>query len=310
MVVTFEGLIARNKRNSRLLVLGIILFTIVFCGVLGGGLDGGRSIFLGAALGGVFSIGGAIFSYFGGSSLLVSTLGAKKIEHGDDPELFNVVEEMSIAAGLPMPAVYILPEASLNAFASGRDPEHSLICVTSALREKLTREELQGVIAHEMAHIKNYDIRLMMLVAVFAGMIVLIADAYLRGMRRGSRRSSRGGKDGGAAIFAVIAIVFAILAPVISKLLKLCVSREREYLADATAVQLSRNPFGLISALKKLSSDPDPIEAANRATEHLFIVSPDPKMRLSGGERDSIWSTHPPLGKRVAKLEALLGRVG
>jgi heat shock protein HtpX len=308
MPATFETLIAQNKRSSILLVIALVAFTMVFIGILGGGMGGTKAIFPAMMFGAVVSLAGSVFSFFAGSTVLTSITSAKQIEHGDDPELFNVVEEMAIAAGVPVPAVYIIDDLSPNAFATGRDPNHALICVTKGLRQKLSRDELQAVIAHEMSHIKNFDIRLMMLVGVFAGMIVMFADFYLRGSSKGSSSDS---KEGGwiAIVLIVLALICSLIAPLIANLLKLSVSREREYLADASAVQFCRNPLALVAALRKLTADTDPLEEANRATEHLFIVSPDPKMRLAGGNLDSMWSTHPPIARRIARLEALAGNL-
>jgi heat shock protein HtpX len=316
MSLTFDGLIQHNKRVSLLLVGGMVLLTAVIAGafiVCLTGDSGPQSFGVGAALGAAAAIGGAGFSYFFGGSVITAISGARAIAKADDPELVNVVEEMAIAAGVPVPKIYIIDDLSPNAFASGRDPQHALVAITSGLRSKLTRDELQAVIAHEVAHIKNYDIRLMMLVAVFAGIIVLMADFFMRSLRFRSRprysSSSGESKGGGAAVvvFLVIGFILALVAPLLARILQFAVSREREYLADATAVQLARNPLALVSALKKISSDPEELEADNRATEHLYIINPDPNVRLKNPNRDSIFATHPPLIKRINRLLALGG---
>ncbi|MCO6429656.1 MAG: M48 family metallopeptidase [Deltaproteobacteria bacterium] len=322
MTLTFETLITHNKRASLGLMAAMMLVLALLCGAIlnvfygvSGEFDWGVFSY-GAVIGCLAGSGAAVVSYFFGSRIIALINDARPIERHEDTVLFNVVEEMAIAAGLPMPKIYVIPDESPNAFATGRDPKNAIIGITTGLRKKLDRDELQAVIAHEMAHIKNYDIRLMMLVAVFAGIIVLVSDFFLRsfindlpfrGRRRGYTRSSSKKGSGLAIIALVVALLLAWLAPLLAKLLQLAVSREREYLADSTAVQLCRNPLALAGALKKIALDPEKLEYDNRATEHLFIVNPDPKRRLSNADKDSIWSTHPPLIKRIAKLNKLAG---
>lgn len=318
MTLTFQNLSTHNKRWSWLLVVMMLVLISTLCGLLTASIGAGTpetllpAFLSGAAIGSGISACGAAGSYFFGHRLIALMSGARPVEHHEDPVLFNVVEEIAIAAGVPPPKIYVIFDDSPNAFASGRDPQHAIIGITSGLRTKLNRDELQAVIAHEIAHIKNYDIRLMMFVAVFAGIIVLIADFFMRntvsGFGPGRKRQSNSSRNGGlAVVFLVVAVVFAWIAPVIARLLQLAISREREYLADATAVQFCRNPLALASALKKIAVDPDLLEMDNRATEHLFIMNPDPKRRLNNADRDSIWSTHPPVIKRIAKLRALAG---
>ena len=198
-----------------------------------------------------------------------------------------------------------------NAFASGRDPDHALIAITSGLRQKLNRDELQAVIAHEMAHIQNYDTRLMMLVGVFAGFIVLMSDFFIRSsldtLKYGNWTRGLKGRAKSKGPWIIVAVILgailSVFAPLIAKMIQLAVSREREYLADATAVKLCRNPHALMSALKKLVMDKEPSAPfANHATEHLFIVNPDPKRRFSAADKDSIWRTHPPIHKRIERI--------
>ncbi len=215
---------------------------------------------------------------------------ATEVTHDDAPVLFNVVEEMAIAAGLPMPKVYIIDDSAPNAFATGRDPEHAVVAVTSGLLEKLDRDELQGVIAHEMSHVGNFDIRYAMLVGVLVGTTVLISDFFLRGLWFGGGRRQGGGQ--GQIIMLVVAILLAILAPLFARLIQLSISRQREYLADATAVQLTRNPKGLADALQKISGDREVLESANRATAHLYIANPIKKFEKRS---KGLFSTHPPM---------------
>ncbi|MCB0317333.1 MAG: M48 family metallopeptidase [Bdellovibrionales bacterium] len=317
MSITFEQLIAHNKRQSFFLILGLISFTAIIFGSFGialSSVDASDFLFpflIGASIGGILASVGAILSFYLGPYIITGISGARKVHYSTDPILFNVVEEMAIAAGIPTPSIYAIYDESANAFASGRDPEHALIGITTGLRKKLTRDELQAVIAHEIAHIKNFDIRLMMLVGVFAGLIVLASDFFARHFLdtikfRGTRKSYHGKKNPAFfVIAAIISLVLAWLAPLTARLLQLAVSREREFLADATAIKFCRNPTALISALKKISKDPEHLECDNRALEHLFVINPDPKQRLSNLHKDSIWSTHPPLIKRISRLNKL-----
>ncbi|HMP04349.1 MAG TPA: M48 family metallopeptidase [Gemmatales bacterium] len=253
----------------------------------------------------------ALISYYAGSKMILGMTGAKPISHYDDPELFNVVEEMAIAAGVPMPQVFLIEDMAPNAFATGRDPAHAAVAITRGLRLKLNREELQGVMAHEMAHVRNFDIRLMMLLAVMIGLIVMLAEVFRQMLRwghfAGGRRGGRGSsseKGGGAIVLVivVVALILSIVAPILARLIQLAVSRQREYLADATAVQLTRNPLGLASALRKIDSDPEELHVACEGTAHLYIASPLKKLKKKDS---SVFSSHPPIGERVQRLEAL-----
>jgi len=236
-------------------------------------------------------------SWISGASMILSLSGARKVSHDDEPLLYNVVEEMKIASGLPMPEVYVIESEAPNAFATGRDPDHSAVAVTRGLLQKLDRDELQGVIGHEMAHIGNYDIRYAMLAAALAGAIAMISDAFLRG---GGRRG--GGPRGGAAILMILAVLLAVLAPISAAILQMAVSRKREMLADATSVQFTRNPEGLASALAKIALDPAPLENANRATQHLYIINPLKSFSMSAG---ALFSTHPPTEARINALRKM-----
>lgn len=307
---TFRSQIEENQRKSFWLIAIISGLTAALGAVLPGVFSGGfdpRLSALGLAGALAFAGSGSLVSYFQGVNIIMSASGARKLLPNEDPQLRNVVEEMAIAGGSPAPEIYLIDDTALNAFASGRDPEHAAIAITTGLRDKLTREELQAVIAHEMGHVVNYDIRLMMLTAVMAGAIVLMCDAFWRILRHGGLRSRRGsgkGAGGTAIIILVLAIVLAIISPIVARLLQLAVSRQREFLADATSVRLTRNPEALISALLKLSSDTEALEAANRATEHLYIVSPTRK--LAAANIDSVWSTHPPIKERVNRIRSLV----
>src|SRR5262249_50678438 len=234
---------------------------------------------------------------------------ARPIAHEDDPELFNVVEEMAIAAGIPMPRVYLMHDSAPNAFATGRDPQHAAVAITTGLREKLTRDELQGVIAHEISHIRNYDIRLMLLMAVLVGTVVMLADFFRQVMWYSSPRSARRSKDrdkeGGnplAIIFIILAVILSIIAPILAQIIQLAVSRQREYLADASGVELTRNPLGLADALRKIDEDPNKLTVATRGTANLFMPTP---IKKSEARAESAFASHPPIKDRIRRLEAL-----
>ncbi|HYE60390.1 MAG TPA: M48 family metallopeptidase [Phycisphaerales bacterium] len=319
--LTYLDLIAKNKRSSTLLMIFMVILAmlmgcvIVAAVVAYGGASAPEQLVPSAVMGGVAGLGAALvvmaWSWFGGASAILSMSGARPITPEEDLELYNVVEEMAIAAGLPMPRVFIIEETALNAFATGRDPQHAAVAITSGLRARLNREELQGVIAHEMAHVRHLDIRFAMLMATMVGLIVFAADAFWRILRhtRPGRGGRRGGKDGGGAIVLVLlilAIILSIVAPIVARMVQMAYSREREYLADAGAVELTRNPEGLASALAKLADDNEPlIEKANRGTAHLFIVNPLRKMREAHQRLDSMFASHPPIQERIARLMAL-----
>jgi heat shock protein HtpX len=294
----------RKNRRASWLLMGLVVALLAMLGfAIGYATIGGTSGGIGLlGVFGIVAIAWSIIGYYAGDKMVLTVSGAQRVTHAEAPQLYNVVEEMTIAAGLPqVPAVYILDEASPNALATGRDPQHASIAVTRGLMERLDREELQGVIAHEMSHIRNYDIRFETLVGILVGMIALIADFFLRwsfwgGM--GRRRSSDSGGDQAGAILAIVAIVLAILAPMAAYAVQFAVSRRREYLADATAVELTRNPLGLARALTRIASDPAPLRHANRATAHLYIANPLKKTKAVTG----VFDTHPPIQQRIAVL--------
>jgi heat shock protein HtpX len=213
---------------------------------------------------------------------------------------------MATAARMPVPKVYLIDDPSPNAFATGRDPEHASVAVTTGLLQKLDREELQGVIGHEMSHVRNYDIRFNLLVGVLVGGISLLAQFFLRWtfwFGGGTRRDSRDSSGAIGAIFVLLGIVLSILAPIFTALVRLAVSRQREYLADASSVELTRNPYGLERALARIASDPEPLQVANGATQHMYIVNPLKKL----GDGSALFSTHPPIVDRINRLRQLTG---
>jgi heat shock protein HtpX len=321
MPETFRDLIAENKRKSFWLVVGFVLFTLVVAGVLALAIilyldpelvdqvSWSTGLFVGAIAAGV-SFFLMYLAYMSGDQMILSISDARPMEKSDDPQLFNVVEEIAIAAGIPMPRVYLIPDSAPNAFATGRDPEHASVAITTGLREKLNRDELQGVIAHEISHIRNYDIRLMMLLAVLIGTLVMLADFFWRIQWLGGsgRRSSRDdGKSGSGGIILlvvfVLAVLLAIIAPFLAQIIQLAVSRQREYLADASAVELTRNPLGLANALRKIDDDPAVLHSANRGTAHLYIANP---IKTFEARADTVFASHPPIKDRIRRLLSLV----
>ncbi len=310
MAETFYSQIAANRRNSTLLALAVIALFGVLGFAIGYAIVGSSGGAIGVmAIALVAGSLAALGSYFGGDSLVLSVSGAREVDETSAPELLNVVREMAIAANVPMPRVYIIDDTAPNAFATGRDPKHASVAITTGLLEKLDREELQGVMGHELSHVRNFDIRFALVVGVLVGSIALMADFFLRftfwgGGRRSSNDNDRGGGGGLQAVFFVVAIVLSILAPIAARLVQLAVNRQREYLADASSVQLTRNPYGIERALAKISSDQEVLEVANRATQHMYFTNPIKKFeeRASG-----LFSTHPPTLDRINRLRELTG---
>ncbi|MBI2330519.1 M48 family metallopeptidase [Candidatus Daviesbacteria bacterium] len=243
-------------------------------------------------------------SYYWSDKIVLGISGAKLIQKKDNPEIYRIVENLCIAAGLPTPKVYIINDTATNAFATGRDPKHAAIAFTSGILQKLNKQELEGVTAHELSHVGNRDTLVMAVVSVLVGTIALLSDFFMRSMLFGGRDR----ENKGNTIFLVIAIVAAILAPIVAMLIQLAVSRRRELLADASGVLLTRYPQGLASALQKISSDREPLEVANRGTAHLYIVNP-----LKGQEAKawlaSLFNTHPPIEARIKALREMEGKV-
>lgn len=301
--LTFQDMIARNKRNSVFLMTAMVAFLLLLGAVFGGAF---QSLEAGLAIALVVAVVWLLIAWSSGTGALMAFSGASEIEKKDHPQLFNIVEELSLAAGLPLPRIYVINTDAPNAFATGIDPQHAAVAITTGLLNKLNRDELQGVMAHEMGHIRNFDIRYTMLMAMLAGAIVMLSELFLRALWYGgsgrSRRSSRReGSGNGQIIFIVIGIALAILAPLLTTIIRLALSRQREYLADASAVEFTRNPDGLAGALAKLAADDTPMEVSN-ATAPLYIVNP--KLGLRGGG-NSLFSTHPPIPERIARLQGL-----
>jgi len=312
-VQSFYQQISSNRRRSVVLVLILTVLLGIFGFVIGFAMSGAWE---GGLVAVVIAVAIALLmtsvSYFAGDSIVLSASGARQVDDVSAPQLMNVVREMSLAANVPPPRVFMINDSAPNAFATGRDPRHASVAVTTGLLEKLDREELQGVIAHELAHVRNLDIRFTLLVAVLVGSIALLADFFLRFTFWGGmsgRGRSRGGRDSGGGglviIMIVVGLILAIVAPIAARFVQLAVSRQREYLADASSVELTRNPYGLERALAKIGSDREVLEVANRATQHLFFVNPIKKWekRASG-----LTATHPPIVDRINRLRSLSGQ--
>lgn len=243
-------------------------------------------------------------SYLAGDKVVLGMSRARELRDGEEPQLRNIVEALAIGLGTPAPKLYLIDDTAPNAFATGRDPKHASIAVTRGLLDKLDRTELEGVMAHEMSHVVNRDIRTMLLAAVLAGTIVLFADLLMRWLRFGGARRGRRDRDGGgaAALLLVVGIVLAIVAPIVARLITLAVSREREFLADASGALLTRYPPGLASALRKIAADPEPLEVANKATAPLYFWNP---LKDRPAFLDGLFETHPPVAERIRRLEAM-----
>ena len=302
-----------NRRNTLLLLIVLTAIAALVGYVIGWLLEGeasdtvplwSKAGLFAAALMAVVSVGWSMISLAFGDKLVLTMANAKEIDKADAPQLYNVVEEMAIAAGVPMPRVMVLETDALNAFATGNKVGHGTIVVTRGLLDTLSRDELQGVVAHEMSHLANLDTRYMVIVGVTVGLIALVCDMLLRTMAWGGsgRSSSSDKKSSGAGLLIILLIVVAILAPIAAKFVQMAVSRQREYLADATSVQFTRNPNGLISALGKLAEKAAPFPGVSRATQHLFIVNP---VQTFTAKSSALLATHPDIADRIARLRNL-----
>jgi len=247
------------------------------------------------------AVGSGLASYFAGDQIILAQSRAREIGPDQEKVLHDVVEALALGLGIPTPKLYVIEDSAPNAFATGRDPRHASVVVTRGLLDKMDRTELEGVIAHELSHVGNRDIRVMLLVTILVGTVALLADWMWRSFfwTRGGRRERDGG---GNAIIAVIAIALALLTPIIATLIQLAVSRQREYLADASGALLTRYPSGLASALRKIAADPEPLEAANKATASLYIANP---LKDAPAFFDHLFDTHPPIEERIRRLEAM-----
>ncbi|MCX6796700.1 MAG: M48 family metallopeptidase [Candidatus Falkowbacteria bacterium] len=301
-MATIYNQVDKNIRNSWILMSIFTIAIIIIGYVFSYALNNSGILYF--AVG--FSIISSFISYWYSDKIVLAMSSAKEVEHKDSPELYHIVENLCITAGLPVPKIYIIDDTAPNAFATGRDPEHAIIAVTAGLLQKLEKTELEGVIAHELSHIGNRDILLATLVTVMVGVIVLLADWFRRWTFWGGGRRRESKSNGLDAAIMIIAIVLSILAPIFAYLMQFAISRKREFLADADGALLTRYPEGLARALEKISHDREPLEVANRATAHLYITSPfkeDEQGKI--GFFTKLFMTHPPIEERIRALRGI-----
>jgi len=298
MTITSE--IRSNITKTYVFMAGFVAFVVLAAYVMGNALGYGNSWMFIAVL---FSVISSFASYYWGADMVLAMSGARPADRKRDFDLFTVTENLAIAAGIPKPKLYVIDDTAMNAFATGRDPQHAVVCATSGLIDRLERRELEGVIAHELSHIKNFDTRLMAVVAILAGTIAFLADMFMRSLWWGGHRDrDRDNNLGG--ILLIVGIVLAILSPIVATMIQLAVSRKREFLADASGAYLTRYPEGLARALDKLHKDKEVLEAATNATAHLFITNPF-KEKNFGAWFSSLFDTHPPIMERIKILRAM-----
>lgn len=293
---------AQNRWRTVLLIAAftviVVAVAFVFGDILGGSASAGI-VFIPAAI--AFSAVSSLFSYFAGDKIVLAQSRAREVGDGEERVLHDVVETLALGLGIPTPKLYVIEEPAPNAFATGRDPKHASVAVTRGLLETMDRSELEGVIAHELSHVGNRDIRVMLLVTVLVGTVALLSDLLLRSMWWGGRDRDRD-RGNGAGILMLVGIVLAILTPVIASLIQLAVSRQREYLADASGAFLTRYPEGLASALRKIAADQNVLTVANKATASLYIANP---LKDHPFQFDHLFDTHPPIEERIKRLEAM-----
>lgn len=298
-----------NKIKSTIIVAGFFVFVTAAVYIL----VQATSVYLGYEFGGLGFMGIALIisgissyvGYYYSDRIVLSISKAREADRKKDFNFYTVSENLAIASGIQKPKLYVIEDSAPNAFATGRDPEHAVVCATTGLLDKLNRSELEGVIAHELTHIKNYDTRLMSIVSVLVGIVALLGDWFLRISFHGRKSDNDKGQLG--AILLILGLVFAILSPIIAQLIQLAVSRRREFVADAGSVSITKQPQGLIAALEKISSDTEALEVANKATAHLFIVSPfKGKIKGAVGRFAGLFNTHPPVNERIKALRSML----
>ena len=294
-------MVDRNKKKSAGVVIGFMLFITLVSYVFAYNFGYGLSV-VGWAL--VISGLMSFFSYYYSDKIILTLSGARPADRKRDFNFYTVAENLAMAAQLPLPKLYVIDDTAMNAFATGRDPKHAVVVATRGLLERLDRSELEGVIAHELSHIRNYDMLLMSIVTILVGLITLLADMFLRWGRFSSRDERREGNQITAIVF-VVGVVLALLSPLIASLIKLAISRRREFLADASGVQITRFPDGLARALEKIAHDKEPLEAANKATANLYIANPLKNHHDAIGWFGGLFSTHPPIEERIKALRSM-----
>ena len=288
--------IARNKRNSIIVIAGFLVVWLAAGLVIGALASGEGGAIAGAIVLGILGVGAALYAYYFGAATVLSAMGAREADPRQYQQLHNIVQALAIGDGLPLPKVYVIDDPSPNAFATGRDPNHAAVTVTTGLLETMNREELEGVLAHEMSHIKNFDVRLLLVVTTMIGMAALIASAFWNSIGRTRLRGQ------GAIVVLAIGVAFTLIAFIVGPLMQLALSRQRESLADVSGVELTRNPTGLISALQKIAQNDRPPERFNHAVAAMMIDNPE---EHHGSFFNRLFDTHPPIAERIAALQRI-----
>jgi heat shock protein HtpX len=288
--------IARNKRNSLIVILAFLAIWLLAGLIIGFLASGESGAIAGTIVLGILGVGAALFAYYFGAATVLSAMGAHEADPRQYPQLHNVVQALAIGTGLPLPKVYVIDDPSPNAFATGRDPNHAAVTVTTGLLQMMDRSELEGVLAHEMSHIRNYDVRMLLVVVTMIGLAAVIASAFWRGIGRSRLRGQ------GAVVVLAIGLIFTLIAFLVGPLMQFALSRQRESLADVSAVELTRNPTGLISALQKIGQNDRPPERFNHAVAAMMIDNPD---EHHGSFFSRLFDTHPPIAERIAALQRI-----
>jgi len=297
MATIYTNIAANKRKTAMLIAVYVALITgVVYALQRVYGYDPSIVVFAG-----IFSVGMSLVSYYTGDKVALAVSGAQAVTKEANPYIVNMVENISITAGLPMPKVYVISDNAINAFATGRDPQHASVAVTTGAIENLENEELEGVLAHELSHVGNYDIRVMTIVIVMVGIISILSNWFWRSQLFGGRRRSSDDREGGGnGVLMIVGLVLIIFSPIVAQLIQLAVSRRREYLADASGALLTRYPEGLARALEKISAANQPTANANQATAHLYFTNP-----FSGKAFSNLFSTHPPIDERIKRLRAM-----
>ncbi len=298
--MSINSQIQSNKTKTYVIMTFFVVFVVLAGYVLGQALGYGNSWMFIAVF---FSVISSFVSYYWGDKLVLAMSRARPADRKRDFDFFTVAENLAIAAGLPKPKLYVIDDTAMNAFATGRDPEHAIVCATTGILSRLERRELEGVIAHELSHIKNFDTRLMAVVAILVGTVAFLADMFMRSLWWGGHRD-RDNNRGLGQIMLIVGIVLAIITPILATLIQLAISRRREFLADASSAHLTRYPEGLARALEKLGQDKEVLEAATNATAHLYITNPF-KGKQFAAWFSGLFDTHPPIAERIKMLRSM-----
>lgn len=300
--MTHYQLVAKNKQRSFLIITLFIAFIVGAAYLMAEGFGYSLDI-VGWAL--ILSGGASFFSYYYSDKIILGISGAKEAKRQEFFDFYTVTENICLGQKMPLPKLYVIEDSAMNAFATGRNPEHAVVCATTGLLSRLNRSEVEAVVAHELSHVKNYDILLMSIVSVLVGLIALLADWMLRMSFWGGGRKRDNDNNQLGAVVAIVAVILAVLSPIIAQLIQLAISRRREFLADASAVEMTKNPEGMIKALTKISGDIEPLEVANKATAHLYISNPLKNTKGAVHAFAKLFNTHPPIGERIAVLRQM-----